>query len=359
MDEPPLVGRTRREPLLRREPILPRGMRPPRGVRATLRLSPPRRERRLRLRPLLLVSLALHLALLLAFVISWQRSPKELNAEPTTPSDYAVVFQSQQAPQAVPEKVAPGAPRSPASTPLNAPPPPPSPAPQPQPVTPPAPPQPQAQEQRQVPPAPPAPTVKPPPPTVQAPSPDLAPPPPAPAPPRQVARPAPRPPPAPSRPQSDFPAPMDFSLGPKTQRQPQPPGSSTQQTFGPQPSYNAPVDSAKSGPSFLYDYKQISGPPLPADWFDKLLAYWEMHKYYPPQAIANLESGIAGIRIHVDPYGHVKEVELENRSGSMWLDGAAQSWIRNAQLQPFPPGSLGQDAVIDVRIQYQLIFGRR
>jgi TonB family protein len=107
------------------------------------------------------------------------------------------------------------------------------------------------------------------------------------------------------------------------------------------------------------EHKQISGPPLSEEWFAHLSNYWTKHQYFPPQSIARCEGGVALIRITVNNLGRVTDVSLQRSTGSLSLDAAAQSWIRNAQLEPLPAAATDDKAVIDIRITYLVLSKRR
>jgi TonB family protein len=55
----------------------------------------------------------------------------------------------------------------------------------------------------------------------------------------------------------------------------------------------------------------------------------------------------------------VTDVSLQRSTGSLSLDAAAQSWIRNAQLEPLPAAATDDKAVIDIRITYLVLSKRR
>jgi len=61
------------------------------------------------------------------------------------------------------------------------------------------------------------------------------------------------------------------------------------------------------------------------------------HAYYPSQAVQNDESGDSTVTVVAEPNGRVTSVELEERSGSPWLDMALVALFRDAHLPPLPP----------------------
>jgi len=92
-----------------------------------------------------------------------------------------------------------------------------------------------------------------------------------------------------------------------------------------------------------------------ADWRNALSAWIEAHKYYPQEAARNGEDGTVVVRVVVDRSGHVNSVELRDRSGSQWLDLAAQAMFRGAHLPPFPPNTLDPTFTFNLTMHYVLI----
>jgi protein TonB len=92
-----------------------------------------------------------------------------------------------------------------------------------------------------------------------------------------------------------------------------------------------------------------------ADWLNALSAWIEAHKYYPQEAAAAGEDGTVVVRVLVDHSGRVQSVELRDRSGSQWLDLAAQAMFRGARLPPFPPGTTDPNFTFNLTMHYILI----
>ncbi|MBV9653573.1 MAG: energy transducer TonB [Acetobacteraceae bacterium] len=289
-------------------------------------------------------SILLHASLLL-LLLPWQTGPAP---EQVSPPAVSMVFESAHphgasAPNPTPDAALPQAPSQPA--PPAPTPPPPAPAPQPAP-TPPAPPPP-PETALATPPEPPPPPLETPPMPEPAPVPAPAPAQPKPPP---AARPPPRPrPPAreaerPPRPSTDFPAPMKFSFG--APRTPSP----LERAFSTyQPGRVARGDEA------LGQFAKVTKGQVDADWMSDLHRWWLEHRYYPEQAAMAGEDGTVKIQIQVDRYGRVHFVDLEGRSGSQWLDMAAQAVFRGANLPPFPPGTRDDQITVDLTINYILV----
>ncbi len=285
-------------------------------------------------------SILLHLSLLL-LLAPW-REPA-LPPEPLPPPTVAMVFESANprgpsVPNPTPEASLPTPPTPPPQQPQ---PQPPAPQPVPAPPAPPAPPE----VSLATPPAPPPPPLDlPPPPDLTAPEPL---PPPAPAPPRPRPTPPVREaerPPSERQPNTAFPKPMNFSFG--APRSP----SALERAFS---SY-APGRAAK-GDTSLGQFARVTKGRVDADWMGDLHRWWLEHRYYPEQAAMAGEDGTVKIQIQVDRYGHVRLVDLEGRSGSQWLDMAAQAVFRGATLPPFPPGTRDDQITVDLTINYILV----
>ena len=144
----------------------------------------------------------------------------------------------------------------------------------------------------------------------------------------RTERPNPAPPrPAPARP-SAFPTPMNFSLG--TPLRP------------PAPSHDTALAGLAMGPAArdredLTPFGEITGTNAGPDWRNALSAWVHHHAYYPSQAVQNDESGDSTVTVVAEPNGRVTSVELEERSGSPWLDMALVALFRDAHLPPLPP----------------------
>ncbi len=94
---------------------------------------------------------------------------------------------------------------------------------------------------------------------------------------------------------------------------------------------------------------------LGTDWRNALSAWVEAHKYYPQQAIINGEDGSPQVEVTVRRDGKVLSVDLENRSGSQWLDIALQALFRGAHLPPFPDTSKEDRLTFHFTMHYILI----
>jgi len=136
---------------------------------------------------------------------------------------------------------------------------------------------------------------------------------------------------------SDFPAPMDFSFGggaPQKQASRAQPSNvprnagSIDMSLG--PAIRGVLNNAERG-----ETDNDGGP----DWLAALSRWVAEHAYYPPEARRDNQEGDARVHVLADHFGHVKQVELTGRSGSVWLDMALVSLFRDAHIPPLPtPG---------------------
>ena len=190
-------------------------------------------------------------------------------------------------------------------------------------------------------------------PAAQAPSPEAVPlPPPAPeAPPRaprprEAARPA-----APPRPGPAFPAPMDFSLGPRvTEPQAAPPRPHA--SHGSLDLSFAPM---MGGGDITQLHPNGKGDDVGEDWFDEVAAWWLRHRFYPSEAGRLNQEGDVILRLVVGRDGRVEAVDVEQRSGSPWLELGALAVFRDARLPPLPPDVRDPNVTVDFTIHYVII----
>jgi TonB family protein len=162
---------------------------------------------------------------------------------------------------------------------------------------------------------------------------------------------APRPPPPRPRvaePRPDaFPKPLNFAFGSAFDGQGSIGHAPPHESLGPV----APGPTSRS--AFNSDISGDIGP----DYRNLLRAWMERHKYYPRQAAENGEDGTASVRVMIHKDGRVTMVDLEQRSGSVWLDAGAQAMFRDQRLPPFPSDAMGEQQEVTVTIHYILIRG--
>jgi len=173
------------------------------------------------------------------------------------------------------------------------------------------------------------------------------PPPPLPPPPSPSLAPRPRPPPRPAI--GSLGAPMDLNFGQASSRAPAPRGSAASRAI------DFSLGAPKPGPNKSEAFFDIRAANIGADWAQGLAAYWRRHRFYPRQAAESGEDGTVQIELVVNRLGRVESVEIKSRSGSPWLDMAALSTWRNAQLAPLPAENTDRTITIPLTINYMLI----
>ena len=90
-----------------------------------------------------------------------------------------------------------------------------------------------------------------------------------------------------------------------------------------------------------------------AAWMGKLKQWWDQHSYYPPEASQTNEGGDVKLHIVIAADGEVTSIEVVQGSGLSVLDAAAVEVFRNAHLPPFPPGAPAEAADVVVTLHYR------
>ena len=94
------------------------------------------------------------------------------------------------------------------------------------------------------------------------------------------------------------------------------------------------------------------GPGM--EWIKKLQAWWDVHAYYPPDALEKKEDGTVKIHLGIQQDGEVGAVDMVQGSGSHTLDMAGYEVFKYARLRPFPPGSPAAQADVNITLHYVL-----
>ena len=97
------------------------------------------------------------------------------------------------------------------------------------------------------------------------------------------------------------------------------------------------------------------GDEVGPDWFNLVAAWWVKHRYYPDQAARLAQEGDVTLRLNVAKSGRVQDIDVEQRSGSPWLDLAALAVFRNAQLPPLPRDVTDPDVTLSFTIHYMIL----
>jgi TonB family protein len=100
----------------------------------------------------------------------------------------------------------------------------------------------------------------------------------------------------------------------------------------------------------------VSNPGASGDYLAEISAYVERHKFYPSQAAANGENGVATIDATITRDGRVVDVRLRQSSGSRWLDMAWESLFRDHRFSPFTDDMKGDKQIFTLTMDYELIY---
>jgi TonB family protein len=111
---------------------------------------------------------------------------------------------------------------------------------------------------------------------------------------------------------------------------------------------------ATRGADLANPYDVKGAEQLGASWFNAFMEWVEEHKHYPEQAIANNEDGDSRVEFTVGRDGRVREVELIERSGSVWLDMGLTGMFRGAKLPAFPYDATQPEVTISFTMHYIL-----
>ena len=95
-------------------------------------------------------------------------------------------------------------------------------------------------------------------------------------------------------------------------------------------------------------------PEVSPGWRIALSSWLQAHRIYPEQARRNAEEGTVLLRFVVARDGLVLAVTIEQGSGHVRLDEAAQALLRGARLPPFTAGMSQPQTAITVPIRYRL-----
>jgi protein TonB len=347
----------------------------------------PKRRIVARRRPLewsLAVSLCLHAAILLYFIINIPLKPPP-EATPSPAVD--VVFEGGEKKSSAPkgvrgpaQRAREAAPPAPPAPTLPQPPAPPPPAPTPPKPTPPKPTPPTPIPAPKPPATPKAPPLPKPAPVLPLPQIKLPPPPPA-------LPPAPVPPPAPpvesEQPEVNLALPPEPPLPelppPPPPRPPAPPSPrlarqapSRRSTLGGGVMMNGlsfngggSLSGGRSTRGLNLSLDQSEAPAngadlaitgaIGADWRAAFAQWVEDHKYYPPGAGMLGQEGHVVVHFTVDRAGHVSALSFVTTSGYALLDQAWLGLFRGADLPPFPAGTKADSVAITASMHYEII----
>jgi protein TonB len=129
---------------------------------------------------------------------------------------------------------------------------------------------------------------------------------------------------------------MNFSFGKPPPAQPSPGRASSRPHFP--GTIDMSLGPASKGTADPTPFSERDEDAAGADWRNALSRWVAEHAYYPEQARRDFEEGDAKVRVHMEPNGRVREVELIGKSGSMWLDLALLALFRDQRIPPLPSG---------------------
>ena len=111
----------------------------------------------------------------------------------------------------------------------------------------------------------------------------------------------------------------------------------------------------KRGPNDPTPYSLETDADVGTDWRNALSAWVGSHAYYPTQAAEMHQQGSVRVLVTTLPSGRVTSVELEQGSGSPWLDLALQGMFRGARLPPLPKSAGDQPVPFHFTMHYIIV----
>jgi periplasmic protein TonB len=144
---------------------------------------------------------------------------------------------------------------------------------------------------------------------------------------------------------------MDFSLG-SPSAAPEAPPARRKPSAGTMDLSFAPVT---GGGDITQLHPEGKGDTVGADWFNEVSAWWIRHRFYPDEAARLQQQGDVTLRLRVAQSGHVEMLELDDGSGSPWLDMGAEAVFRNANLPPLPGDVRDPNITVDFTIHYEIL----
>jgi len=102
-------------------------------------------------------------------------------------------------------------------------------------------------------------------------------------------------------------------------------------------------------------HPQGKGDDVGSDWLSLVAAWWLRHRFYPDEAARLEQEGDVTLRLVVGRDGRVEAVDVQQRSGSPWLDMGALAVFRDATLPPLPPDVRDPNVTVDFTIHYEIL----
>ena len=97
------------------------------------------------------------------------------------------------------------------------------------------------------------------------------------------------------------------------------------------------------------------GDDVGADWFNQVAAWWLRHRFYPTEAARLQQEGDVVLHLVVGQNGRVQAIDVQERSGSPWLDMGALAVFRDAMLPPLPPDVRDPNITVNFTIHYVIV----
>jgi TonB family protein len=144
---------------------------------------------------------------------------------------------------------------------------------------------------------------------------------------------------------------MDFSLGPRVAA----PEATQPRRHASAGSIDLSFAPMMGGGDITQLHPQGKGDDVGPDWSDEVAAWWLQHRFYPSEASRQEQEGDVTLRLVVAQDGRVKAVDVEQKSGSPWLDLGALAVFRDAKLPPLPPDVRDPTVTVDFTIHYVIL----
>jgi len=107
-------------------------------------------------------------------------------------------------------------------------------------------------------------------------------------------------------------------------------------------------------PALSQDFSITNETLAGSNWMKQLQAWWDVHAYYPPDALKNHEDGTVKVHLVIPQDGEVGLVQVAQGSGSHTLDMAGYEVFKYARLRPVPSAPPAPQADVFITLHYVL-----
>jgi hypothetical protein len=107
-------------------------------------------------------------------------------------------------------------------------------------------------------------------------------------------------------------------------------------------------------PALSQDFSITNKVVAGGEWIGKLQAWWDVHAWYPPDALEKKEDGTVKLHLVIHENGEVWTEQLVQGSGSKSIDIAGFYAFHGAHLLPFPPGTPAPQADVFLTLHFVL-----